>query len=193
MLMVFLGLAIGSFLGLSILLILGIDHEVEVGHDLEVGHDIDIGHGVDVGHEVPVLGDAGPSALSLRLLLFFILGFGVFGIIAMKVLNLSGITAILFASGGALLCYFAAYGLLKALWKQQISTQFSIDSLVGTDAIVTQNIKPGGIGEIKGKCPETGLENFVQAKAANPEAGINKGEFVTVKSVVAGICLVETK
>lgn len=192
MLTVFIGIASGSFLCLLILLILNIDHEFEIGHGVDIGHEIDVGHeiGHEVGHEVGVLGDAGPGMLSIRLFLFFLLGFGAFGMIA-TVLKLSPPWAILIAFIGAFISYFVAYKLLKLFWKQQISTQFSLSSLIGTQAIVTRNIPTGGVGEIKSKSPTTGLENYVVAKAAIPEQSIKKNEIVIIKNIVASICIVE--
>ena len=158
-----------------------IEHEFDLGGEAEV----------DAGHDVAA--DAGPSMLSVRLLLFFVLGFGIFGIIAMKAFNSTNILAILVALIGALICYFVAYQILKILWKQQVTTQFSIDSLIDCDAMVTQKIPPGGIGEIKVRCPNTGLEKYVSAQAAEPKQSFGRGEVVIVKSVVASTCIVEKK
>ena len=195
MLNVFIGLTVGAFVGLAILLALGFEHEFNIGHEIDLGHEVEIGHeaGHEVVHEVGDLGQASPSILSLRLLLFFVLGFGVFGVIAMKAFNRTGIVAILIAIVGAFLCYIVAYRILKALWKQQISTQFSINSLIGTEALIVQKILPGGIGEIKGRCPKTGLENYVSARATTAEQSFEKGEIVVVESVVASVCMVQKK
>lgn len=187
MLIVFIGLALGAFIGLAILLVLGFDHEFDLGAE----GDVDVGHEVDAGHDFGV--DAGPSMLSVRLLLFFILGFGIFGIIAMKAFNWANMLSILAALVGAFLCYIIAYYVLKLLWKQQVTTQFTIESIVDCDAMVTQKIPPGGIGEIKVRCPNTGLEKYVSAQSVEPKQTIEKGEVVIVKRVVASTCIVEKK
>ncbi len=193
MLIVFIGLALGAFIGLAILLAMGFDHEFDLGAegDVDVGHEVSTEGGAESGHELT--GEAGPSMLSVRLLLFFILGFGIFGILAMKAFNWTSGIAILIASVGAFICYFIAYMILKLLWKQQVTTQFTIDSVVNCDAMVTQKIPTGGIGEIKVRCPNTGLDKYVSAQASDPKHVFEKGEVVIVKSVVASTCIVEKK
>jgi hypothetical protein len=191
MLVIFIGLAIGAFIGLAILLALGFEHEVEVGEGPELEADVDIEVEAETEIETEAGFEAGPSMLSIRLLLFFTVGFGVFGVIAMTVFNWTGIYAIFAAVAGAFVCYFVAYYVLKLLWKQQVSTQFSVGSLVGCDALVVQKIPAGGIGEIKAKCPNTGLEKYVSAKAADVKQSIDKGEIVTVKNILASTCIVE--
>ncbi|HJX05985.1 MAG TPA: hypothetical protein VJ461_04690 [Candidatus Nanoarchaeia archaeon] len=169
-------------------------HEIDLGHGgIEVGHGVEIGHGVEAGHHEVSYREAGPSWLSLRLVLMFLIGFGAGGVIGLEALKLRGIGSLLAALALAFICYFAGFKILQLLWKQQVSTQLSASSLLNTEVTVIHRINPGGVGEIRGKDPKTSAAQFVKARGEDPSALYGEGEVVIVKKVISGDCVVSKK
>ena len=92
---------------------------------------------------------------------------------------------------GGIVMYVLVYQLLKLLYGQQANTQVSGHSVVGRTATVTHRIAEGGTGEIKTVDPETGHSLDLRAKAAKSGDSFGDGEEVRIKSVRAGLALVD--
>ena len=164
-----------------ILLIMGIfgaDTDVDVDVDVDVDFDVDAG---DLG---------GPGALSLKLILLFLVGFGACGYLATYLKW--PVHHILWGLIGGCLAWFLGYQLLKFLYVQQSTSQVKLTSFVGKQGRVVVPIpKEGGTGEIEATNKSTGQSAYFNARAADPQKEFNKGEFVTIKSVSGKTAVVE--
>ena len=131
----------------------------------------------------------GPGFFGLKLLLGFIIGFGLGGFFAVKYEwafphYLSGLA-------GGLITYTLEFQLLKLLYSQQANSQSRASSIVGHTAIVSHPIGKGGTGEIKTVMPATGNSLYLRARAIDAEAEIAEGSEVKIKSVSTGLARVE--
>lgn len=158
--------------------IFGADTDVDADLDIDVDVDIDAG---DLG---------GPGALSLKLILFFFVGFGVSGYLS--VYFEWPLHHILWGLVGGCVAWFIGYQLLKLLYKQQSTSQIKLISFVGKQGRVVVPVpKDGGTGEIEATNKETGQSTFLNARATDPQKEYKKGEFVTIKSVTGKTAVVE--
>ncbi len=114
------------------------DHD---GGDAE-GGDFDGGHGHDLDPNV-----ASVSMFSPKVLAIFLVGFGAAGCIAtfyaanVILATLAGLGA------GVVLGALALFG-MRALYRQNVSSQVPIAATLGRTALVTQRIPPDGIGTV---------------------------------------------
>ena len=195
--MIYAVMTIATSLVLLIMVLLGgdadvdadVDVDVDVGLDLDVDADMDMDvdadAGLDVGADV-----GGPGFFGLKLLLGFVIGFGLGGFLALH--NkwafpphyLSGLI-------GGLCIYTLEFQLLKLLYSQQANSQSRASSIVGHTAIVSHPIAKGGTGEIKAVMPATGNSLYLRARAVDAEAEIAEGSEVKIKSVSTGLARVE--
>ena len=166
-----------------ILLLIGI-----FGADADIDADIDIDADLDLNVDAGDLG--GPGALSVKLILFFLVGFGASGYLSVYFEwpvhhALCGLLG-----GGA--AWFLGYQLLKLLYEQQASSQVRLTSFVGKQGrVVTPIPKDGGTGEIEATNEAAGQSKYFNARAADPEKEYEKGAFVTIKSVSGKTAIVE--
>ena len=166
-----------------ILLFIGI-----FGADADVDADIDIDTDLDLNVDAGDLG--GPGALSVKLILFFLVGFGATGYMSVYFKwplhhALSGLIG-----GGT--AWFLGYQLLKLLYEQQSSSQVRLTSFIGKKGrVVTPIPKDGGTGEIEATNEEAGQSTYFNARAADPKKDYEKGAFVTIKSVAGKTAIVE--
>ena len=166
--------------GLILLLmgIFGADSDVDMDVDADVDFDMDAG---DLG---------GPGALSLKLILLFLVGFGTCGYLAAYLKW--PVHHIFWGIIGGCFAWFFGYQLLKLLYKQQSTSQVKLDSFVGKQGRVVVPIpREGGTGEIEATNKETGQSTYFNARAADPQKEYNKGEFVTIKTVSGKTAIVE--
>lgn len=152
-----------------------------------LGDDFDAG-GLEVEAEFE-FGDSGPGFFGVKMILSFVIGFGLAGFLALyfnwKVHHfLAGLI------GGAVV-YTVVYQLLKFLYEQQSNTPADGASVAGSRGLVTSAIPRGGTGEIKAELPVTGRSIHLRARAADPEKEYPAGSEVTVKNVIAGLAKVE--
>ncbi len=160
------------------------DVDADVDVDIDVDADVDLDAG---GMEVGEFG--GPSKLSLKLIFFFLIGFGVLGYIS-SYLNWTGHHVIWALAGGAVFWYIG-YAVLKLLYKQQSNSQIGALSFVGKKATVTVVIPQAGVGEISAGGGDEGPGMHLAARAKDPEKEYKKGDVVTVRSVAGGTATVE--
>jgi membrane protein implicated in regulation of membrane protease activity len=158
------------------------------GADADVDADIDIDADLDLDVDAGDLG--GPGALSVKLILLFLVGFGASGYMAAYFKwPVHHVLCGLIGGGTA---WFIGYQLLKLLYEQQSSSQVLLTSFVGKQGRVVVPIpKDGGTGEIEATNKAAGQSKYFNAKAADPEKEYEKGAFVTIKSVSGKTAIVE--
>ena len=169
-----------SMLFLVILLLLGVGHgDVTIHHDFNIPHSHDFHIGATDVHDF-----GGPSVIGFRLILAFILGFGVGGFLAVHYLweLPHWISGIIFGFA----FYMLVYWVLRLLYKQQANSLVSFATLGGVIAIVTIPFDKDTVGEIKAQDPKTGQVVYIRAKTSL-ERALKKGEEVTIASVSAGL------
>ena len=158
------------------------------GADADVDADIDIDADLDLNVDAGDLG--GPGALSVKLILFFLVGFGATGYLSVYFeWPVHHVLCGLIGGGAA---WFIGYQLLKLLYEQQSSSQVRLTSFVGKQGRVVVPIpKDGGTGEIEATNEAAGQSKYLNARAADPEKEYAKGAFVTIKSVSGKTAIVE--
>jgi membrane protein implicated in regulation of membrane protease activity len=158
------------------------------GADADMDADIDIDADVDLDVDAGDLG--GPGALSVKLILLFLVGFGASGYMAVYFnWPLYHVLCGLIGGGAA---WFVGYQLLKLLYEQQASSQVRLTSFVGRRGRVVVPIpKDGGTGEIEATNEAAGQSTYFNARAADPGKEYQKGTFVTIKSISGKTAVVE--
>lgn len=160
------------------------------GGDTDIDVDTDFDIDADVGVDIEAGEFGGPGRLSLRLILFFLVGFGVGGYVS--VYFKSPLHHVLIGFIGGSVAWFLGYQLLKLLYKQQSTSQIRLISFVGKQGrVVTPIPKNGGTGEIEATNKETGQSTYLNARAVNPKKEYQRGEFVKIKSVAGKTAVVE--
>lgn len=166
-----------------ILLFIGI-----FGTDADVDADIDINADLDLNADAGDLG--GPGALSVKLILFFLVGFGASGYLS--VYFKWPVHHVLCGLIGGGTAWFLGYQLLKLLYEQQSSSQVRLTLFIGKQGRVVVPIpKDGGTGEIEATNEDAGQSAYFNARAADPKKEYEKGAFVTIKSVSGKTAIVE--
>lgn len=179
-LLIYALLAIIPGLLLFLMSIFGADTDADADVDMDMDVDVDI----DAGDF------AGPGIISLKLILFFLVGFGVGGYLS--VYFQWPLHHLLTGLIGGSAAWFLGYQLLKLLYKQQSSSQVSLASFAGHQGRVVVPIpQDGGTGEIEAANKETGQSTYFNAKAVDSQKGYKKGDFVTIKSISGKTAFVE--
>jgi len=163
----------GGFLFL--MAILGADQDIDVDVDADVGLD-----GFEAG---------GPSVLSLKLTLIFLIGFGLCGFLA-AYFKTQTHHVILALVGGATI-WFVSYQALSWLYRQQSSSHVRGASFVGKEAQVTVPIPKGGSGEVFARMDGTNKSIYFSARAEDSEKQYERGQTVTIRSVEGTTAMVE--
>ena len=194
--MIYAIITISTSLILVVMVLLGgeadVDADVDVDADLDMGGDIDMDMDADIEADLEADVDVeagGPGHFGLKLVLGFVIGFGLGGFLAVKY-NWP-LPHYLAGLAGGLCVYTLEYQLLKMLYRQQANTQVSGASLAGTKAIVTHRIAPGQIGEIRAVAPGTAQSIYLRARGVDIDKEFADGTEVTVKSVATGLARVE--
>lgn len=166
-----------------ILLVIGI-----FGADADIDADIDIDADLDLNVDAGDLG--GPGTLSVKLILFFLVGFGASGYLSVYFKwPVHHVLCGLIGGGAA---WFIGYQLLKLLYEQQASSQVRLTSFVGKQGrVVTPIPKDGGTGEIEATNEAAGKSTYFNARAADPKKEYEKGAFVTIKTITGKTAIVE--
>lgn len=175
--LVFISIALGGFGILMITLLLGGDHDVEVDHDISLDVDGDADHDVGGGHHW----------LSLKVWAAFATAFGAGGSIA-KSLGFSTLWSVGIALGFGLVVGFAADAIIVFFYKQQTSSGYSIQDLVGKTGFVILGITPGNYGEVQVRIGSTLICR--RAKADDDKEEIKQGQQVTVLAADSSSLLV---
>jgi len=158
-----------------------------LGSDFDTDVDVDIDVDIDMDMDTGEFG--GPGILSIKLILFFLIGFGLFGFIAMSFKWPVHDLIVAFAGGLAL--WYVGFRLLKLLYSQQSNSQVMARTFAGKEARVKVPIPKGGTGEIEAVDEATGQSAYFSARAVDGEAEYEKGRTVKIKSVAGGTAAVE--
>ncbi|MCK4294391.1 MAG: hypothetical protein KAY65_14425 [Planctomycetes bacterium] len=164
---------------LFLMAFLGSDYDTDVDADIDIdGLDMDAGE------------FGGPGILSIKLIMFFLIGFGLCGFMAVHFDW--PVYHVVWALGGGLIVWYIGYKLLSLLYSQQSNSQIRARQFVGKDGRVTVPIpKGGGTGEIEATDKETGRSAYFSARAKDPDKEYQRGETVKIKSVTGGTAVVE--
>ena len=147
------------------------DHAIEIGHDISMDHDV---HG-DINHP-----HGGPGIFSIRIVSAFATGFGGFGFLSMSLKwgevffsSLCGLGAGFVM--GALVYAFAAF-----VYKQQASSGYGLNDLIGKTASVITAISANGAGQVSLEARGATVTHFAVSEDQTP---IPNGTMVVVKQV----------
>ena len=156
------------------------------GADYDVDADVDI----DVGLEGMEVGEAGgPGIFSLKLILIFMIGFGISGFTSAYLEW--PVNHIIPGFIGGFVIWALSYQALKWLYRQQSTSQVRGASFVGGEAKVTVPIPKGGTGEVYSQIKGTEKSIYFNARATSPQREYGKGDIVTIKSVEGKTATVE--
>jgi len=163
----------GGFLFL--MAILGADQDIDVDVDADIGFD-----GFEAG---------GPSVLSLKLILIFLIGFGLCGFLAAYFKTQTHHVILALTGGGVI--WFVSYQALSWLYRQQSTSHVRGASFVGKEAQVTVPIPKGGSGEVFSRMDGTNKSIYLNARAQDSERQYQRGQTVTIRSVEGTTAIVE--
>jgi len=175
--LVFLAIAIASFVMLTASFIFGHDHEADHGHDM--GHEV----GEAAGEEPTI------SIFSMKVLATFAMGFGAAGAIAKEYgAGYGGASAWGVACGAGLAGLM--YLVLGIFYKQQASSLFSTDSLIGSSGMVVVPIEQDSLGEVG--ISVLGQYNVYSARSKDGKP-IPKGRTVRIVRAVGSHVIVDAE
>ena len=166
--------------------------DTDVGADVDVDMDVDADADVDMDSDMDI--DASdfvstPGVLSLRLILFFLVGFGLCGYLGAYFKW--SLHHVVVALVGGFIAWFLGYQLLKLLYRQQSTSHVKAISFVGKQARVTVPIPKGGVGEITSTDQKTGKSIHLMARAKEKGREYKQGDIVKINSVAGGTARVE--
>ena len=175
---IFIAIAIGSFIFIAGSFLFGHDHDLDHGGD--VGHDAD-GH--DIGHDMePTI-----SFFSTKVLATMTMGFGAAGAIARQY-GADYLVASLWGLGSGIGLSLIMYFVLDIVYRQQSSSLVETSSAIGQTGTVTVSIDANAVGEVG--VDVAGRYMTYLAKGATAKA-IPKGATVKVVNVVGSELIVE--
>ena len=179
--LIFIAIAIGSFILLAGSFIFG--HEHDIGH-ADVGH-ADVGHAEahDIGH------DAEPtiSFFSMKVIATLTMGFGAAGAIARQYGTDYLIASLIGLATGVSLS-LVMYFLLHLIYKQQASSLVQTASAIGQTGTVDTSISADGMGEVS---LNVGGQYMTYLAKSSRGIEIPKGRTVRVVAVVGSQLVVE--
>jgi membrane protein implicated in regulation of membrane protease activity len=115
---------------------------------LEADHDFDTG---------------GPGFFSSRVMAVFVTAFGGFGAVA-TYYGLAPVPASIVGFGSGLVFGGAIYGLARALFDQQASTDVHASDLVGAIGRIVVGIPPGGVGQVRVRLGEELMDKIASTR-----------------------------
>ena len=175
--LIFISIAIASFLVLASSFFFGHDHDTDHA---------DAGH-VDGGHDLSHDAEPTISFFSIKTIATLTMGFGAAGTIAREygadylISSLWGL-----GTGGAL--SLLMYLMLKLIYRQQSSSLVQTASAIGATAMVTVSIDPGAPGQVG---IELGGQYLTFIATSARRTAIPKGRTVRVVNVVGSELVVE--
>jgi membrane protein implicated in regulation of membrane protease activity len=175
--LIFLAIAIGSFI-----LIAG---SFFFGHDHDTGHG-DVGHGGD-GHDIGHDMEPTISFFSMKVIATLTMGFGAAGAIARQY-GADYLIASLIGLGVGIVLSLLMYFLLDIIYKQQASSLVHTSSAIGQTGIVQTGIAKGDFGEVSLNVSGQYMTYLAKSPAGKD---IPKGKTVKVVGVVGSELLVE--
>lgn len=169
---------------LFLMAVLGTDMDM----DMDIDADIDIDAGFDV-EGVDTGGVGGPGIFSLKLIMIFLIGFGISGFTSAYLKW--PVPHIIIGLVGGFVIWFVCYQALSWLYRQQSTSQVSGTAFTGKQAKVTVPIPKGGTGEIYSQIKGTQKSIYFNARATDPQKEYIKGDVVTIKSVEGKTATIE--
>ncbi|MBL7152085.1 MAG: hypothetical protein ISS79_00080 [Phycisphaerae bacterium] len=186
LLIIYAAVCICSGILLFLMAFLGSDYDAEADIDIEADFDVD----ADVGMDMDAGEFGGPGILSIKLIMFFLIGFGLCGFMAAHFKW--PVYHVFWALGGGVVVWYFGYRLLGLLYSQQSNSQLRARTFVGKEGRVTVPIpKGGGTGEIEATDKDTGRSAYFSARSSDPEKEYDRGQTVKIKSVMSGTAVVE--
>jgi membrane-bound ClpP family serine protease len=175
--LIFLAIAIGSFILLAGSFLFGHDHDMDHG---------DAGQVPD-GHDIATEMEPTISFFSIKVIATLTMGFGAAGAIARQY-GADYLFASLIGLGGGVVLSLIMYLILDVIYKQQASSLVQTSSAIGQTGIVQTGISPGGVGEVS--LNVAGQYMTFLAKASGAQE-IPKGRTVKVVNAVGSELVVE--
>ena len=166
---------------LFLMAVLGSDMDMDADVDIDADFDLD---GMDAADA------SGPGIFSLKLILIFLIGFGMCGFTAVY-LEWQRIPHFIIALIGGTVIWFVCYKALCWLYRQQSSSHVSVESFAGREAKVTVPIPKGGTGEVYSQIKGTQKSVYLNARAKDSQREYKKGDMVTIESVEGKTATVE--
>ncbi len=175
--LIFLAIALGSFILIAGSFLFGHDHDTDHG---DVGHGVD-GH--DIGHDMePTI-----SFFSLKVIATLTMGFGAAGAIARQY-GADYLISSLIGLGVGIVLSLLMYFLLEIIYKQQSSSLVQTSSAIGQTGIVQTGITSGKFGEVSLNVSGQYMTYLAKSAAGTD---IPKGRTVKVVNVVGSELVVE--
>jgi len=162
-----------------ILLILGIDHDVDFGGDADVDVAFDAAHDLALAHD-------GPSPLGLKIILSFVGGWGWGGLIGLDTFKW-GLFSLPFGMAVGFAIAAVVFYFMRFLYHQEATSTVGIAHMVGHEGVVLTAIPPGGTGEVRLNVRGTSLKCLARSHSDEPIAA---GATVSVVEEVGGTLLV---
>lgn len=172
---------------LFVMAVFGADSDIDMDADVDIDMDMDVD--VDADVDVDGLQMGGPSFLSLKLILIFLIGFGLCGFLSVQLKTQLHHVIVGLIGGGAL--WFVSYQALSWLYRQQSTSHVRAVAFVGEQARVTVPIPAGGTGEVYAQKTKGGKSIYLSATAQDSNKEYAKGESVTIKSVEGTTAIIE--
>jgi hypothetical protein len=175
-LMVFIALALASFVFLTASLFFGGDHDHD--HDHDHGHD----HG-GAGHAFATVSFFSPKVISV-----FLLAFGATGAIS-SVYGRGPLFSTVVGVAGGLVVASVAFWALRLLYGQQANSLLTNSRIVGAVGTVVTRISPREVGEVSLVVDSQRVTRLARSATGDE---IPAGKSVCVKSVAGDALLVVT-
>ena len=138
--------------------------------------------------EIGDFDDPSGGLLNIQTVSAFLAGFGATGWLLSGYFDVPSLAAAAGGIVGGMPMAGVVVLLTRTFLKQQISTSFTLEDLVGQQAIVTLAVAPNGVGRVQ--YSSAGGTHTASARSS-VDTTIAAGQLVTIRRVVAGTLLVE--
>ena len=138
--------------------------------------------------EIGDFDDPSGGLLNIQTVAAFLAGFGATGWLLSGYFDVPSLAAAAGGIVGGMPMAGVVVLLTRTFLKQQVSTSFTLEDLVGHEAIVTLPVPPNGVGRVQ--YSRAGGTHTASARSST-DTTIAAGQLVTIRRVVAGTLLVE--
>lgn len=136
----------------------------------------------DIG-DIGDLDDAGAGLLNVQTVAAFLAGFGSVGWLLAGYFDVPSLVAALGGIAGGLPMAGVVVALTRMFMRQEVSTTYALEDLVGAEGVVTLGIPASGVGRVQ--YARAGGTHTTPARSITREA-IPQGSVVVVRRIVAG-------
>ncbi len=147
-----------------------------------------VGEVFDVASDLADFDDPGAGLLNVQTVSAFLAGFGATGWLLSGYFDVPSLVAAAGGIVGGLPMGGVVVWMTKTFQKNEISTSFTLEDLVGADAVVTLAVPAGGTGRVR--YSRAGGTHTAVARSASGEA-IREGEIVVIQRIVGGTVFVD--